>query len=65
MYAVTNSPSKEAAIQAAARFLAYYPYRIAGIVQMKSGVWGWTAGKTMARLNRLARAGLPVYRVMR
>ena len=60
---VINSPSRAAAIAACRQFLSFYPYRYAGIVEQYSGVWGWTNGKTMARLNALTRRGLTVYRV--
>lgn len=60
MQNVINTPSKADAISQAARFLQYYPYRYAGIVELQSGVFGWFNGKTRATANRLARAGLKV-----
>ncbi len=60
---VINEPSKEAAIAQCDRFLQYFPFRYAGIVDMGSGGWGWLNGKTMSKFNTLARQGVTVYMV--
>lgn len=62
MKSVFNSPDKKSAIDSCVQFLAYYPYRHAAIVDM-GGYWGWCNGKTKARMNNLARQGLPVFLV--
>lgn len=64
MNSVFNSPSKQAAIDSCAQFLAYYPYRYAAIVKMGPH-WGWCNGKTKARMNTLAKKGLDVYMVQK
>jgi len=62
MRTVINSPSREAALKAAAYFKKYFPYRFAGIIDMH-GEWGYATGKTMAKFNSLARKGHMVYMV--
>lgn len=57
---VINCRDKEDAINSATRIKAYYPFRHVAIVDMH-GQWGYIMGKTMAKLNALARQGFPVF----
>jgi len=60
---VINSPSRQSAVDSCAQFLSYFPYRHAAIVQMGGGGWGFVTGKTMARINNVARSGCKVWLV--
>ncbi|MFA7287262.1 MAG: hypothetical protein WC055_00120 [Melioribacteraceae bacterium] len=60
---ITICKDKEEATQACIRFLSYYPYRYAAVVELPEGEYGYTTGKTMARLNNLARQGYNVFMV--
>jgi hypothetical protein len=64
MKSVINSPSKANAIESCEQFKRYFPYRFAAIVKMFGGSgWGYVTGKTMAKINTVAKAGCPVYLV--
>lgn len=65
MKSVTIESDKQSAINQCDRFLQYFPYRYAFLVELKDGQFGWVTGKTMARGANLARKGLVVNRVTR
>ena len=49
-----SAESKQDAINQCLRFKQYYPYRYAAIIDTGES-WVWCNGKTMSRINRLAK----------
>lgn len=58
-----NARDKADALAQCSRFLQYFPYRYAFVIEFSSGEWGYTTGKTLAKGNTLARKGHKVFRV--
>lgn len=62
---VIQSKDRQEALNDALRFLQYFPYRFAAIVEHE-GVWGYMTGNTKAKFNNLARLqGVNVYMVQK